>query len=220
MSVYDHASAEIYLQNFSNNPSRQMATGLVLEFASKNNDSGALIDFGCGTGGDSRVITKSDLDYFGVDLSPEMITKGRGIGVTNTLVGDLGALPFKDAAFSAGVSLWALQYKANLQSTVQEWSRVLKDDAPLLLIVPHPLYKFVRYSRDYFVQGEQWEQGLGIRRFNYYHTFANYINALINSGFIIEQIQEPQRAEDSNEYFGIESNNIPHDLVIEARRTS
>ncbi len=217
MNVYDRATTETYVRTFPANASKQMASSLVTDFILRQNITGALVDFGCGTGEDIALVEPLGIDYFGNDLSVDMLAYGRDNGAGRTVASDLGALPYRDDVFRTGISLWALQYKDDLETTLTEWNRVLCEDAPLLVVVPHPLYKFVKYSRDYFVTGEQWEDGLGIRRFNYYHPFGGYINALIGSGFTIEAIHEPQRKEDSREYFGITKRNIPHDLIIEAR---
>lgn len=216
-NVYDQATTDTYTETFPINASRQLVTKHVSDFIGRQGLQGSLIDFGCGTGEDAELFNGTDVTYFGNDLSHEMLAYGQAKGVTRTVASDLAVLPFADDSFEAGMSLWAAQYKPNLEETFAEWRRVLAADAPMLLVVPHPVYKFAKYSRDYFAQGQQWEEGLGIKRFNYYHSFGDYINALISSGFSIETIQEPQREASVKQYFGVPKGNIPHDLIIETR---
>lgn len=156
IDVYDVGTTEQYTENFPENPSRVMINSYVQEFLGRQGMRGLLIDFGCGTGEDASQVEQSGWRYIGTDLSEAMLAHGRGAGVTSTALSDLSCLPFRDDVFDSGMSLWALQYKENLSDTLGEWHRVLKPNAPLLLVVPHPLYKFVKYSQDYFISGQQW----------------------------------------------------------------
>lgn len=217
LNVYDREVSEHYVDNFSENPSRVYVTGVLKSFLASEQRGGKLVDLGCGTGDDWALVEDAGYEYIGIDLSKEMLSIGRQNGVENTLASDLAALPFKDNTFDAATSLWSLQYKEDLGATLAEWKRVLIEGAPLLLVVPHPLYKFAKYSRDYFVKGIQWDEGLGIRRFNFYHTVSDYANALITAGFVISSVEETQRIGTDKVYDGIPKENIPHDLIIKGR---
>lgn len=215
--VYDKDTTARYIESFSKNPARTLIQPSLNKFFSASQPKQRLLDLGCGSGEESRVALDLGLEYVGIDLSPEMIRLCREKGLQKTVVGDIGNLPFQDEIFDRAISLWALQYKSDIYTTMEEWRRVLKEGAELFIVVPHPLYKFVKYSRDYFVFGLQWEQGLGIRRFNYYHKLSDYINALVQAGFNINEISETQRVGENKFYGDIPKSNFPHDLIITSR---
>lgn len=212
--VYDKGTTVQYIKTFSKNPSRALILPILRHFISESQPQQRLLDLGCGSGEESIIASDSGLDYVGVDLSLEMIKLGRAKGLQATMIGDIGSVPFGDETFDKAISLWALQYKSDIYSTTREWRRVLKTGGELFLVVPHPLYKFVKYSRDYFISGIQWEQGLGIKRFNYYHKLSDYLNSLSQAGFSLREVQETQRIGENKSYGGIPKSNFPHDLVM------
>ena len=212
--VYDKGTTVQYIESFSNNPSRLLVLPTLRKFLSKSQPGQRILDLGCGPGAEATITEEFGLSYNGVDLSPEMISICRDKGLSSTVVGDLGDLPFADNSFDKAISLWAMQYKANPEDVSKEWARVLKSGGDVFIVVPHPLYKFVKYSRDYFTSGAKWEEGLGIRRFNYYHKLSDYFNALVSAGFAIKEVQETQRIGEKKTYYGISKENFPHDLLM------
>lgn len=59
----------------------------------------AVLDAGCGSGGNLALLERRIPLAFGVDLSPEAIALSRQRGLTRTLVADMQRLPFADGAF-------------------------------------------------------------------------------------------------------------------------
>ena len=76
-------------------------------------------------------------------------------------VGDLAALPFRDATFDAAINIVTLEHVREPARVVAELGRVLKPGAPLLLIAPHEweehqqphdYYRYTRYGLEYLFQ--------------------------------------------------------------------
>lgn len=216
IDVYDTYTTAQYRKAFANNPSKRLILPRLESFLDST-PKGPLVDLGCGGGDEAVMVESKGFTYTGIDLSSEMVKICRERGI-KAIVGDLGVLPFADNTFNAAISLWALQYKPDINRVLEEWNRIIEPNGKLMLVVPHPIFKFVRYSGDYFIEGIQWETGLDIKRFNYYYKMSDYINGLVGNGFCIEQVIEPQRPSETKRYRGIPKRNIPHDLIIECKR--
>lgn len=64
-------------------------------------------------------------------------------------VGDLAALPFRDASFDAALNIVTLEHVPDPARVLAEIARVLKPGAPLLLIAPHE-WEEHQQPHDYF----------------------------------------------------------------------
>jgi len=82
--------------------------------------------------------------------------------------GDLGRLPFPDAAFAAAINIVVLEHIREPQRALREISRVLAPGAPLLLVVPqewgvhqepHDYFRYTRYGLEWLLSNcgfQQW----------------------------------------------------------------
>lgn len=214
---YDSSTADTYHRNFSQNKSKEIVRQYLSEFLEFTDSPKKLLDAGCGDASESITIGDKSFEYFGLDASKAMLLFAQENNVRNLVNGDIMHLPFQDRVFDAAISLWALQYR-DVEESIREMTRVLKDDGRLFIVVPHPIYKLLKYSGDYFSKGPHEEEGLGITRVNYYYSFSDYINALIDNDFTIEQVIETKRDNSPKQYSGIAKENIPHDFIILARK--
>lgn len=96
-----------------------------------------VLDVGCGTGFFSILLSKMGHEVTGIDLTPEMIEKGRQLAAEENascklLVMDAEQLDFDDESFDAVISrnlTWTLP---NPEKAYAEWLRVLKKGGILL----------------------------------------------------------------------------------------
>src|SRR5712691_321644 len=118
--------------------------------------SGArLLDAGAGEGNYKRHFTSQR--YFGLDL---------GVGDAGwnysrlDVVGDVSALPFRDAAFDGCLNVVTLEHVREPGRAVAELARTLAPGGRLLLIAPHQweehqpphdYYRFTRYGLQYLL---------------------------------------------------------------------
>jgi SAM-dependent methyltransferase len=91
-----------------------------------------LIEIGCGTGHFARSVLEEapGVFYVATDLSPAMVEATRAIGVTAE-VAAADDLPFADSSFDGAVAAWMLYHVPDLDGTLREVRRVLRDGGSL-----------------------------------------------------------------------------------------
>jgi ubiquinone/menaquinone biosynthesis C-methylase UbiE len=93
---------------------------------------GRVIEIGCGTGQFARSILDQDpdIDYVATDLSPAMVEATRALGVAAE-VASSDALRFGDGTCDGAVAAWMLYHVPDLDGTLRELRRVLRDGGTL-----------------------------------------------------------------------------------------
>ena len=100
----------------------------------------SLLDLGCGAGFDALIAAQlvgSSGQVVGIDLSPEMIAVGKmelsvtTFPQTELLVGDVEAMPFRDALFDMALSNGVLNLIPDKPGAVREIYRVLRPGGSL-----------------------------------------------------------------------------------------
>ena len=91
-----------------------------------------VIEIGCGTGDFARSVVDAapGVDYLATDLSPAMVDAARALGVTAE-VASADVLPAGDDTFDAAVAAWMLYHVPDLDGTLRELRRVLRDGGTL-----------------------------------------------------------------------------------------
>ena len=169
-----------------------------------------ILDAGCGSGILCKQIADRDGRIFGIDISPRMIELAKKkCKKCEFKIGDFERTGFKAASFDAVVSINAIVYKKKLDGTLREFKRIIKRKGQIVLAVPHPMRKMLKYShtKDYFDTGKHWEIWKGIRRFNYYWTIEDYVEAFRRNGLIIDRLIEPRS-----------ESKYPHFLIFQLRK--
>lgn len=97
--------------------------------------TGLVLDVGCGTGSAGGAVRRSGATVIGADLSLEClrIARRRLDGVVRA---DAAMLPFQDGAFDAAVARGAFHHMADASAALAELARVLKPNAPALIVEP------------------------------------------------------------------------------------
>ena len=113
-------------------------TEIVDRFASRLAKDGAreVLELGCGTGQLAQYLATLDLDVTAIDLSPGNVRAARERGVAAE-VADFASLPFPNNSFDAALAVNALLHvpPRELSNVLTEAARVLRSDAPLLIVV-------------------------------------------------------------------------------------
>lgn len=175
--------------------------------------SGSLLDVGCGTGGYAAGLAERGWDVTGVDASEDMLRRARDKGVT-AIQADATALPFEDASFDAAVSVFTHTDLDDFAGVLQEVVRVLRRDAPFVYIGVHPC--FVGPHSVYDVEREvpelhpgwyrltgRYDEAPGIWRASGVRTRVGashlplglFLQAFLDAGLRLEQVEEPARRE-------------------------
>jgi SAM-dependent methyltransferase len=97
----------------------------------------ALLDAGCGTGGNLAHMGNQPR-HIGLDLSPLALAFCSRRGLRNLVNGDVRRLPFADGSMDAILSASVLYHRwvPDVNEAVRECRRVLRDDGLLLLDLP------------------------------------------------------------------------------------
>ena len=184
-----------------------------------------VLDAGCGEGYNTRILARAGARMTGVDISPRMIELAveeerrapLGIRYVCASYAELGA--FAHAAFDAVVSFMALMDGPRFELAMTEAFRVLAPGGMLAFSLTHPCFitkgsywipnehgvkvRWVvgdYFNRDHWV--ERWRftdaprdaPEFSVPRFD--RTLSEYLNAVIDAGFVIRRIEEPRPSEE------------------------
>lgn len=184
-----------------------------------------VLDAGCGEGYNTRILARSGARMTGVDISERIIELARdeerrdplGIRYACTSYAELGM--FSEAAFDAVVSFMALMDGPRFDLAMQECFRVLRPGGMLAFSITHPCFIT---KGSYWLRNEQglkvkWVVGnyfdpahwverwrftdapadapeFVVPRFD--RTLSEYLNAVVDGGFVLRQVAEPRPSEE------------------------
>ncbi|MEK3723112.1 class I SAM-dependent methyltransferase [Paenibacillus sp. FSL H8-0034] len=175
-----------------------------------------VLDLGCGYGWHCRYAREqSARSVIGIDLSEKMLA--RAIDNTNDSAIEYRRLAIEDIDFAAEefdvvLSSLALHYVESFDSVCRKVYHCLVSGGTFVLSVEHPVFTALA-AQDWFYgpEGERlhWpidhyqNEGLRQARFldtdvvKYHRTIATYMNTLIDSGFTITRLSEPQPTQET-----------------------
>ncbi|MBO7744561.1 class I SAM-dependent methyltransferase [Paenibacillus sp. MWE-103] len=172
-----------------------------------------VLDIGCGFGWHCRYAREQGAaSVVGIDISENMLARARemtddpAIAYRRLAIEDLD---YPDGAFDVVVSSLALHYIERFDDVCRTVHRLLAAGGSFVFSVEHPVFT-ARAAQDwhYGPGGEKlhwpvdryYEEGLREARFlendviKYHRTVSTILNALIEAGFRIRKLSEPQPA--------------------------
>lgn len=159
-----------------------------------------ILDLGCGEGGYSRLFASEGAIVTGVDYSESLINEALKLNQANGIeyyVRDACFLEgIKDKEYDVIVSAMCLMAVENLERAVREAYRVLKPGGEFLISILHPCFSV----KDYYVEGpfqDTLSEYFGKPITFWHKTLGNTINCMLNVGFILRLLYEPQPASDN-----------------------
>lgn len=175
-----------------------------------------VLDLGCGYGWHCRYARENGAHLVvGVDLSEKMLERAAELTDDDAIT--YCKLAIEDIDFPAGqfdvvISSLAIHYVEHFDDLCQKVYYCLKEGGKFILSVEHPMFTS-RAEQDWYYgpQGERmhWpvdnyqDEGLRQARFletdvvKYHRTVATYMNALIDAGFHINKLSEPQPTQEA-----------------------
>ncbi|WP_167958088.1 class I SAM-dependent DNA methyltransferase [Anaerosporobacter faecicola] len=180
-----------------------------------------VLDLGCGTGRFSFLFEDKEPSVVdGIDLSEQMLTLAKTKSLVRKskvhfIQGDItNVSDYVDKTYDLVFSSTTLHYIQNLQQFFKQLSLVMNEAGIGILSLMHPIYTS-QYPIDQngkFPRDEEWnvryldtslrsymqpwiEYNDSVEKFlssSYHHTFSDYFNAIINTGFQILQVEEPK----------------------------
>jgi len=109
------------------------------------------LDYGCGGGWISNLISNKGFDVVGFDISHGIISKARESTKGNFLVCDAEYLPFKQRSFDLIIGISVLHHLNNLQKGIYEIYMILRDKGHLFFEEPNLLNPFSAFGRRFFL---------------------------------------------------------------------
>lgn len=96
---------------------------------------GKLLDFGCGDGQFLHMIGTYCESAYGVDISEIAIDRARSSypGIEFEVLGETGRFPYPDSYFDTICAIDVLEHILDIESTLEEMNRVLKQGGNLLI---------------------------------------------------------------------------------------
>jgi SAM-dependent methyltransferase len=170
-----------------------------------------VLDLGCGFGWHCRYAREQQArSVVGIDISEKMIARARESTSDSAI--EYQRLAIEDIAFPAGacdvaISSLAFHYVERFDIVCRKVHHCLIPQGSFVFSVEHPIFTALAAQDWYYGQhGERlhWpvdhyqEEGLRHARFldhdviKYHRTIATYVNTLIEAGFTITQLCEPQ----------------------------
>jgi len=126
---------------------RKRQIRLILDMLESRRDLGKILDFGCGAGWLSKVLSSKGYNVTGIDASGSLITNAMKVCAKgNFIVGDCINLPLRDGAFDCIVGSAILHHLEPYQA-LTECHRVTGSNAVLLLMEPNKLNPIAALGR-------------------------------------------------------------------------
>lgn len=175
-----------------------------------------VLDAGCGEGYLCRLMSEKGAEVTGFDFSGKMIEVARrksadfGIRLEQADFQNLAA--FSDESFDIVVSNMVLHDLPDLSKAVQETHRVLKRGGHFVFSILHPCFdtpdsgwerdqegrKNYWRVRRYFDESVNEQRSNSSNKLLWFHrTLSTYIKTLRDTGFIIDDIAEPEPSEEA-----------------------
>ncbi|MFZ2095658.1 MAG: methyltransferase domain-containing protein [Anaerolineales bacterium] len=203
--AYD-ALAESYAQRVDTKPhnayyERPATLSLLPDVTGKR-----LLDAGCGPGVYAEWLVEHGAQVVAIDANRKMVRLARerlGDRVQVLLANLEAPLDFlEDASFDVIIAPLAMDYVKDWVPTFREFHRGLKEGSILVFSIEHPYAKYDdhRETSNYFnvERVEYTWRGFGkpVRMPSYRRPLSEVINTLIETGFTLDRILEPQPIEE------------------------
>ncbi|TAE05220.1 MAG: class I SAM-dependent methyltransferase [Bacteroidetes bacterium] len=178
------------------------------------------IDIGCGEGYNTRLLAGKGATMYAIDIAEKFIEKAREIPSNiNFQVASAIDLPFENETFDFATGFMSLMDVPETEQALQEAYRVLKKGGFLQFSITHPCFNtphrrnkrdeagktYAIEVGDYFHHTagkiDEWsfktagEPHLQYPKFKipiFTKTLSEWINSLLDTGFMIERIAEPR----------------------------
>lgn len=174
-----------------------------------------VLDLGCGYGWHCKYAADNGAAYvLGTDLSAKMLAKAQQINAAASVEYRCAAmeeLDFDGNSFDVIISSLAFHYVRDFEPLISGISRWMKPGGRLVFSVEHPVFtaygtqdwfydengKILHFPVDhYFYEGKRETVFLGEKVVKYHRTLTTYLNTLLNHGFMIREIVEPEPPEE------------------------
>lgn len=170
-----------------------------------------VLDLGCGYGWHCIYAAEHGAEHVvGLDLSEKMLEVAKSKTTSKQvqyLRESIEDFEFEDESFDVVLSSLAFHYVKDFETLAKKINKVLRKDGILIFSAEHPVFtaegkqdwyydehgNILHFPVDnYFIEGERKAIFLGEEVIKYHKTLTTYLNSLLNNGFELVNIVEPQ----------------------------
>lgn len=197
-----------------------------------------VLDLGCGYGWHCKYAADNGAEYvLGTDISHKMLEMAKEINSAPQIDYQRIAmedLNFSDRTFDVVLSSLAFHYVKDYEPLIMHISKWIKSGGEFVFSVEHPVFtsygtqdwyydtdgNIMHFPVDnYYYEGKREAVFLGEQVIKYHRTLTTYLNTLLQNGFEIQHIIEPQPPEEMMDIEGMkEEMRRPMMLLISAKR--
>lgn len=168
---------------------------------------GLVVDLGCGTGAHRQAITRPDRTLIGVDISAGLIRNALR-RLDAVAVADATVLPLRPASADVAVSIFVHTDLPSAKNLFRSAHNLLRPGGSALFACAHPCFnspfigrdkdgRFVVYpgysTSGFFAESPAWGDGVRSRVGMHHLPLADFLNAIIDSGLLVEEWNEAGR---------------------------
>jgi len=189
-----------------------------------------VIEAGCGDGRLVKLMVELGIkpkDIIGIDLSDYLLEEARkDLPEVRWIEGSIADdFEIKEGVTDLVTCSMVLNYLNNkeLEKFLKNCNKWLKEEGWLLIAIPHPIRMTIQNLDEYFDRKKRTNDAFWGEKVIYFHrTVADYLNKIIEGGFEIKEIIEPELSEKGKEEDKILNQGkyaaCPMRLVIMARK--
>lgn len=185
-------------------------------------DGKRVLDLGCGYGWHCKYAAENKaLSVLGTDISQKMIQTAQSINPAPQIDYQCIAmedLRFPDYTFDVVLSSLAFHYIKDFKPLVANIARWIKPGGNFVFSVEHPVFtsygtqdwyydengKILHFPVDnYYYEGRREVIFLGEKVIKYHRTVTTYLNTLLQNGFELQHVIEPQPPEEMMDIEGM-----------------
>jgi SAM-dependent methyltransferase len=160
-----------------------------------------IMDLGCAGGWYTKYLLDNGADVIATDVNKNMveITKKRTQNNCPVIQADInnGFDFIKDCSLDIVLASLVIHYIKNIGNAFNEINRILKLNGEIIISTHHPLIEFTNFKRENYMAVElledEWNMGDERIKVQFYRRpLSKLLQPLIDSGFYIENIFEPE----------------------------
>ena len=174
-----------------------------------------VLDLGCGYGWHCKYAAEHGArSVLGIDISQRMLDTAIEKNSDSRICyrqSDMEDLDFPDGSFQVIFSSLAFHYVADFEGLMERIGRWIAPGGDLVFSVEHPVFtaegsqdwiydsegKILCFPVDhYYYEGKRDAVFLGEHVVKYHRTVTTYVQTLLNQGFVLDALVEPQPPED------------------------
>lgn len=197
-----------------------------------------VLDLGCGFGWHARYAAERNARrVVAIDVSERMLAKAESMGSEGIeyRLSAMEDLSFPASTFDVIISSLAFHYVKDWDTLIRKISSWLRPDGDFVFSVEHPVFtaygsqdwyysedgKILHFPVDnYFYEGKRDAIFLGEHMTKYHRTLTTYISSLLDNGFAITKLAEPEPPEDMMDIPGMKDEmRRPMMLLVAAKKT-